>query len=319
MKLHPLTEAPPPSLGRALAAFEEEFTYPLGADQRFRISHGEDYLPFFQAIGDPLVLAAEQEGAVAGTLTRVHRKLEWRAFSSATADVVAAHYLCDLKVSAVSRGSAVLARLIRETRRGIEASGNHDCYCVVMDGTGRLPTDYTGRLGVPRFEKLGEIVVLRLSSNDKLAANSSVITSGELASIQQSIPRAGYIATGGNSSLRSLMEPQPLATHDRLACGILEDTRRGKRLFVESGDEMLSAHLSGFTYADPQSGAALLHAAVARAATGGIPAVFTAIPRAELPCLLPGLENLGIQQAPATIYGHALKPGGDWWIDTAEI
>lgn len=321
MKLHALSDTPTPSLGQALAAFEETFTYPLGVTQRFRISHGEAYLPFFQAIGDPLVLAAERDGEVLGTLACVRRRLEWRSDAASPAEAIMAHYLCDLKLRAASRGSMVLARLIRETKRGIEATGNLACYCVVMEGTGRLPTDYTGRLGVPRFEMLGEIVILRLSSQRPLSRGtpSSLVGETEFSAVQQSLPRAGYVATGGNSSVRSLMAAQRIVTDDRQACGMIEDTRRGKRLFLEAGSELRSAHLSGFACATPQAGAALLRDAVARAADEGIPAVFTALPRRELLKLLPGLGGLEILQAPAVVYGHALKPGCDWWIDTAEI
>ena len=215
----------------------------------------------------------------------------------------------------------MLARLIRETRRDIEAGGNPACYCVVMDGTGRLPTDYTGRLGVPRFEKLGEIVILRLSpgGGPVAPAGTCLVTKPELHEIQRSIRRPGFVATGGDRARRSRIGPLPLATPDRLAAGLLEDTRRGKRLFTDGGDELVSAHLSGFAYATPRAAAALLTGAVARAGAIGIPAVFAAIPRREWSGLLPWLGKLAVAPAPATIFGHGLEAGGDWWIDTAEI
>lgn len=314
MKLHHLTDAAPPDLGRALAEFEREFTYPLGSDQRFRISHGEAYLPFFRAIGDPEVLVAEHRGVVLGTLSRVRRRLEWRTRPDSPPVIPEAHYLCDLKVSAAARGSTVLARLIRETKRAIVASGHHACYCVVMEGTGRLPTDYTGRLGVPVFEKLGEIVVLRISPGpDGVKAKSgATVTGGHLT-------RSGHFASGGDSSLRSILDPQMIATGDGLARGILEDTRRGKRLFLVPGGELRSAHLSGFAYAAPQAGAALLTSALERAVAAGFPAVFTAVPAGEWPRLRPFMEGTRVQVAPAAVYGHGLHAGGDWWIDTAEI
>ena len=314
MIIHHLTDATPPDLGRALAEFEREFSYPLGSDQRFRISHGEAYLPFFQAIGDPEVLAAEHQGVVLGTLSRVRRRLEWRARPDSPPEIPEAHYLCDLKVSAAARGSTVLARLIRETRRAIVESGNQACYCVVMDGTGRLPTDYTGRLGVPAFRKLGEIAILRVSpGRDGLKGGPGPPVTGT------HLTRAGYSATGGDSSRRSVLDPQPIATGDGLARGVLEDTRRGKRLFLVPGGELQSAHLSGFAYAAPQAGAALLASAVARAGAAGYPAVFTAVPMGEWPRLEPFLEGLRVQVAPAAVYGHGLHAGGDWWIDTADI
>ena len=61
--------------GPEVAAFEREFTYPLGNSTRFRISHGEDYLPFFQAMGEAEVLLLEKAGLVQGVLSRVARSL----------------------------------------------------------------------------------------------------------------------------------------------------------------------------------------------------------------------------------------------------
>ena len=129
----------------------------------------------------------------------------------------------------------------------------------------------------------------------------------------------GFSASGANASLRSLMEPLPLAPPSGDACGILEDTRRGKRLFLESGEEMISAHLSRFAYATPRAGAALLRMAAARAGALGMPALFVAVPQREAPAILSGLAGLKVLVAPAAIYGHALEPGHDWLIDTAEI
>ena len=47
MNVHALADMPEPNLAYALARFEEQFRYPLGKDQSFRISHGEDYPRFF--------------------------------------------------------------------------------------------------------------------------------------------------------------------------------------------------------------------------------------------------------------------------------
>src|SRR5215470_7129143 len=52
MKIHQLSGPPSPRLAGALAEFEEPFTYPLGADRFFRISHGADYTLFFRAQGN---------------------------------------------------------------------------------------------------------------------------------------------------------------------------------------------------------------------------------------------------------------------------
>lgn len=315
MKLHRFTEEVPSEMGRALAEFEREFSYPLGPAERFRISHGEDYLPFFKAIGKPVLLAMEDAGKVVGGIARVGRRLELRCGEGEVAEESVAHYLCDLKVATAARGTRVLGRLIGETKREIETSDSRACYCVVMEGTGRLPTDYTGRLGVPRFERVGEIVILRISPGGPFVKRGQVISMKDFAAVRGRLARAGYTATGGESSHRSWMSPLPLVTPDGDACGVLEDTRRGKRLWLESGGELVSAHLSGFAYATPEAGAELLAAAVLRA--GG--PFFVALPVREMEVIRPLLEGLNFTEAEAAVYGHALEMGHDWWVDTAEI
>lgn len=315
MKLHRFTDEVPAPMGRALTQFEREFSYPLGPAERFRISHGEDYLPFFRAIGEPVVLAMEDAGRIVGGIARVRRRLELRHETGAVVGESVAHYLCDLKVAAAARGTRVLARLIGETKRGIEASDSRACYCVVMAGTGRLPTDYTGRLGVPRFGKVGDIVILRISPGGTFVKRARVISMKDFAAVRGRLARVGYMATGGESEYRSWMSPLSLVTTEGDACGLLEDTRRGKRLFLESGGELVSAHLSGFAYAKPEAGADLLAAAVVRA---DVP-FFVALPRSQMEAMRPLLDGLHFTEAEACIYGHSLERGHDWWVDTAEI
>jgi hypothetical protein len=315
MKLHRITDEVPSELGRALAEFEREFSYPLGPSERFRISHGEDYLPFFRAIGEPVVLAMEDAGRIVGGIARVRRRLELRREESEVVGESVAHYLCDLKVAAAARGTKVLARMIGETKREIEASDSRACYCVVMAGTGRLPTDYTGRLGVPRFGKVGEIVILRISPGGPWVKRCQVISMKDFAAVRGRLARAGYTATGGASDHRSWMAPLPLVTPGGEACGMLEDTRRGKRLWLESGGELVSAHLSGFAYATPEAGAELLAAAVVRAQGP----FFVALPLRQMEAMRPLLDGLDFTRAEASIYGYGLERGHDWWVDTAEI
>lgn len=301
----------PEALEASLAAFEKSFSYPLGATTRFRISHGEDYLAFFRAMGEAVAVLAEREEEVAGCIVRVLRRLDRDGI-----DHGVVHYLCDLKVRQDVWGTATLAGLIRETKSGIEASGTTACYCVVMEGTGRLPTDYTGRLGVPPFVKVAEIVVLRLSMKGEAPAVACRVTD------EDGFPRMtmpGYRVTGGDRTLRSLMEPIRLVAPDGGACGLLEDTRKAKRLFLESGGELVSAHVSSFAYRNAAAGARVLVDAVTLASLADVPAVFVAVPRTEVARLLPELEGLQVLQAPASVFAHGVEAGCDWWIDTAEI
>lgn len=322
MNLHILDQAPPKWLGEALDHFEREFLYPLGASDRFSISHGESYLPFFRAMGEPSVLIAEREGQVLGTLAFVRRMLKLRLPDSPAGDAIIqrAHFLCDLKVTPSARGSAVLARLMEAAKQLVESNRSHACYSIIMDGTSRLPTSYTGRLGVPLFEKIGQIVILRLSlRNEPGRKASSSASLHAVESIHKAISPVGYVPTTGLSECRSLMTPIPCIDPQGRACGVIEDTRKGKRLFLESGEEMLSAHLSRFAYSDPLSGAQLVRQATSICAGIGYPAMFVSIPVDDAPHFLSHLDDLHVHQAPASVYAHDLLPGMKWWVDTAEI
>ncbi|WP_395751143.1 N-acetyltransferase [Prosthecobacter sp.] len=304
MNLHTLREPPPAWLGEALERFERQFDYPLGEGRRFRISHGRDYLPFFAAMGEATVNVAEAGGEVLGTLVRVER---WLECDHATPPRRRVHYLCDLKVSPHARCTGLLAHLMWETRLQVAQSGAHACYGIVMDGTGRRPADYTGRRDIPPFQPLAQIVVLRITAAESILTPQTSIA-------ETFAPRPACILTGGDSTLRSLMPPIRIAD-----TAWLEDTRRGKRLWTDDGTEMLSAHLSGFRFSDPAYGAAVVRQAVHATKAAGMPAMFVAVPHSQVAALLEPLHDLQILQAPATIYGHDLAPGHDWWVDTAEI
>ncbi|HAL72172.1 MAG TPA: hypothetical protein DCP71_10410 [Verrucomicrobiales bacterium] len=297
-------------MGQALERFEAQFQYPLGDNSHFSISHGQAYLPFFSAMGPATLLVAEREGEVIGTLARVQRWLHWQGECPMKQ---LAHYLCDLKISPQARGSRVLALLMNEARRQIERSKSLSCYGIVMNGTGRLPMSYTGRVGIPLFEKVAEIVVLRLSSLQNTEAKAGH-------TVKQTCPGPpACIVTGGRTGLRSQMPPVPILDERGIMRGLLEDTRLAKRLWTDGGAEMVSAHLSGLHFDTPSKGAETIRRAVQEASQQQIPAVFTAVPKSRVEGLLPYFEDLNVEEAPATIYGYQLKAGYDWWVDTAEI
>jgi hypothetical protein len=320
MKLHTYSESVPSDVAAALNAFEEEFTYPLGPDARFRISHGETYLRFFQAMGPATLVIAEDRLGILGGITRVSRRLVFRGRQGS--GEMPAHYLCDLKVAARARGTRVLACLLHEAMRQIKLSGNHACYGIVMSGTGRSPGIYTGRIGVPQFVDIGEVVVLRIapgpSSGD--ADRGRLVEPAEWSRVFSALPVEGVAAAGGGgSSARSQMAPLPMVSRSGDACGILEDTRLGKRLFVVGGAEMRSAHVSRLRFASPNAAADLLDFAARTALRLGFEAVFAALPRRVADTLQGRLGDLAVLQAPASIFGHALPEGLEWWPDTAEI
>jgi len=115
------------------------------------------------------------------------------------------------------------------------------------------------------------------------------------------------------------MTPQWLVDPEGLACGLLEDTRRAKRLIADDGSEMLSAHLSFFAFRTPDAGAALLQVARQQTARAGLPAVFVAVAEPDAKALAGALGPVDKVVAPATIYGAELAPGPAWNINTSEI
>lgn len=319
MRIVSLFQVVPSTMAGALSEFEEEFNYPLGSACRFRISHGDDYLGFFRAMGEATLVVAEDGGEISGAIARVRKEKNFRDGNSV--ETLAAHYLCDLKVRADQRGRMVLPRLFRETKRQIEASDSQACYSVVMAGTGRLPTDYTGRLGIPKFDHLADITILRIAGGGGSGRTPEcrVVDAAEFSAVGKSMKLPGYQSPTRASTGRSLSTPVHLVSGEGDACGIIEDTRRTKRLFLESGEELMSAHLTAFRYRDPSAAGALLHGAVELARMAGFPAIFTAAPSGGLEVLLPFLRGLDVTEAPATVFGIGMKPGMDWWVDTAEI
>ena len=309
MKIHSFREAPPEWLGLALERFEHQFQYPLGTSETFRISHGREYMPFFAAMGTATLLVAEQAGAVMGTLVRVERWIEVHGREVLRQPV---HYLADVKISAEARGGHALAALMLEAKRQIELTGSRSCYGVVMSGTACLPSDYTGRVGIPSFEKIADIMILRMTPGKPSQTDSTA----PIASTASTATDAGpdCVIMGRRRELRSQMNPIPLA-----GGAWLEDTRRGKRLWTSNGAELMSAHLSSFRFDLATDGVRIIQSALERAQSLGFPAVFTAVPASRYPALRAALTTVSVQEAPAAIYGHSMNAHWDWWVDTAEI
>lgn len=313
MIVHRLVEVPSDGLGAALERFEQHFTYPLGDHARFRISHGHRYLPFFSAMGEATVLVAEHGGEVLGTLACIRRTLK---IGESDGGAVTTHYLCDLKVEPRARGGLVLGRLILEARRLIEPDPSHACHAIVMDGTGALPTDYTGRIGIPGFRRVADIVILRLS---KGAATESSGVGWVQEEGQKRMERPVCRLTGGDSGLRSAMSAVRIGEVGNEVWGTLEDTRLGKRLWLDTGEELVSGHVSGFGFRNGHAGAEVLKRALELAEGAGMPGVFVSMPPSACAEVIPHLNGVVVQGSGAGIYGHDLPIGHDWWVDTAEI
>ncbi len=316
MNFHLLSEAPPPELGAALEHFEKQFSYSLGRDTTFRISHGRSYVSFFTAMGDMTLIVAERDGQVLGTLAGIRRPLR-----KASGEFHIATYLCDLKVAPHNRSGRVLLGLARQLVSCWREAGGWGGYSVVMDGTADTPNNYTGRCGIPQFEKVGQITVLRVAVPESshlplLAKQTSLV---EVERLLQRLTVGEHLPCGGIPTLRSIMPPVVLLDSNNQACGVVEDTRLGKRLFTDSGEEMVSTHLSHFAYADAASGARLLHDALTITKQAGYSAMFTALPSSRANALISHLTKLTVKVATASIYAHGISGTENWHIDTSEI
>jgi len=318
MNLHVYHEPPPAEIGRALEAFESEFHYPLGASESFSISHGRDYVPFFRAIGLPTVLVVESRGRVLGTMAAAVRPLR-----CPDGEIRPTGYLGDLKVTRSVAGGWVLVRMFRYMRDCLTAPCGGRAYCVVMDGTRKLPNQYSGRLGMPLFEAVGSIHILRIAARDQVnpsGENFAEVSRERGEEIHERLVSSGHVTQGGDSSLRSRMKPVFLSDSRPTACGRLEDTRLGKRLFLRSGAELKAAHLSKFAYADIAAGAALLRQVAHRCWLQGFAYFFVAVPSEDSAALAELLGRGDVLPAPATVYGCGFEPSSArWHIDTAEI
>lgn len=132
----------------------------------------------------------------------------------------------------------------------------------------------------------------------------------------------GRAPLGGEPLTRSSIVPAPLVLGEPVrACGLVEDTRRGKRLLVSGGLEMKSAHLSHFAFMSASDGALLIRAALQVAARAGFPAMFVSVPKARAVELQPCLSDLAPTVAPATVHGHGFESpsAGEWWVHSSEI
>lgn len=313
MKLHLFEQPPPMKIGIALEKFEAHFRYPLGPKETFSISHGRKYTPFFQAIGETRLVVAENEGQILATLAGAIQQVD--ISEGETCEV---GYLGDLK-SRDETSPFVLARLLQCMHSNLAVRVER-AYGVVMDGTKKLPNAYTGRLGVPQFNELGKLSILRVDASQNRSEELLTLPLNEWKSIHQLLSRYGVLPEKGDSTLRSNLPVEYLTSANGLACGCLEDTTLAKRLILSSGKEMRTAHLSRFTYEDADSAAQLLRAVSNRCSELGYSAFFTSIPSSLEKEILSIRDLPETTLAPATVFGCGdWDLNKDWFIDSAAI
>ena len=259
------------------ARLETQFSYPLGAGRTFRISHGEDYARFFRAMGEPGVsFVLEERGRVLGTLGAAVRKL--MSPDGGEENVI---YLGDLKVAPEARTGMTFLRLAWEAERWSRAWSSRG-FGVVMDGTPITPDAYTGRVGIPGARALGSVMVWRIPCLLERADSARPDfrrTRDDVLACYRQLSRGRYASLGGKPELRSQMVPEWLCHPGSRACGLVEDTRLAKRLWVDNGSEMRSGHPSYFAFSSTEDAVELLNEAV-RIGPAGHPALLSPSPLA---------------------------------------
>lgn len=319
MTLTILEEKPSAEMAGRLEQFELLFTYPLGPTQRFRISHGNDYPLFFRAIGggnSASFVAGDKRGEILGTLGAALRRVR---LADGTLRVVA--YVGDLKTRPGLDQGRTLVRLALEATRWCRARGALSAYGVVMDGTARLPADYSGRCGILPFSPIGKLGVFRIPvvTGQVMARPGFATSEADLQACRNDLLGDASAPLGGDARLRSLSPPEPLVLPDRSACGLLEDTRLAKRLFREDGSEMVSSHLSHFAYSTEQAGVRLIREALAQCA-GKATALFVCVPYPDEAQFAALLADLPATPASATLFGAGLDLSNQRWnISSSEI
>ena len=314
MNVHALETVASSRLASALKHFERQFTYPLGSGRSFRISHGDDYVRFFRAVGEARCFVAEREQRVLGVLGAALKPLMFPGGERRTA-----LYLGDLKVDPAVQGGRMVLRLAAALESWLDGR-TEQAFGVVMDGTRATPEQYTGRLGLPGFAALGKIVVVRLRTDpphERGDAWQATEQDGE--ACHERLVSHGFACPVG-APARSEMARCWLVDPAGSACGCLEDTLQSKRLYdANDGSEIRSAHLSCFAYGSTESGVGLLEAALAGARQNGFRHLFVSVPASDATDFLTRFGDQLDVFAPATVFGTGLPPGWPWNINTSEI
>lgn len=312
MTIHCLQSKLAPELAAALEIFERQFTYPLGSGRTFRISHGEEYPRFFRSLGDGACFVAEENGLVKGVIGVAVRRLALPG-----GELRNTLYVGDVKVDASARGGMTLLHLGESVLAWLGTRVD-SALGIVMDGTVATPDRYTGRFGIPHFDEVGCVTILRVPTV-RAARHEWTVDSTRGFDAFRRLASEGGVLLDGDPTLRSEMEPTWLLHPSGAACGRLEDTRRAKRLIDDTGQEMRSAHLSSFAFESTEAAVELLHAALDVAARLGHPALFVAIPNASNDTIAAATRLPGCVVASATLFAAGLAARTMWFVNTSEI
>lgn len=298
MKVKQLPYLIPSLLTQKLSKFEKEFTYPLGQDQSFRIDHGEDYGAFYRSIGDECIFYLEKENRVIGVISTTIKSIKL-----ASGKVTSVGYIGDIKLTPSYQKTIAALYLFKSIKPFLEQQAQI-AYGLVMDGTKTLPSQYTGKASIPNFTPISKQYILRFNTNCTITCQSSEITESTQAwkiytNFLSKTPHDNEIS---QYQYRSSIEPQWM-TIENTAIGMLENTRKSKRLYlVENDEEIKSTHLSYFAFNSKASAKNLIINALKKSKELGFPGMFISFNEKNYKRLQPYLEDMDFTLSTATVY-----------------
>lgn len=312
MKVKELIDRNAEETSKKFSLFERCFSYPLGERKRFRIDHGNDYNAFYRAIGTARTYYLEDDDRVIGAIGAAIQ-----AVILPNGEEVRLAYVGDLKVIPEFQKSRATIYLLKAIRPFLEVNADI-AYGVVMDGTNVTPSNYTGRGGIPSFYPTEKRYILRFSSDvDRSPVNAQKIDEGTGKMLLTDLQAGLHLITLADYKVRAEMRAFWISSNDS-AVGMLEDTRKAKRLYLDDGEEMLSSHLSYFYFRKADAGKDVLLCAIQESKHQNYPAMFVALNEEQYKLLAPELSNLRYEVATATVYCTGALPE-NFPINTSEI
>ncbi|MCY3885087.1 MAG: hypothetical protein OXG24_09275 [Gammaproteobacteria bacterium] len=312
---------PPKLFCERLQEFERQFNYPLNANQRFRIEHSFEYERFFRAMGSPVTVVAEKNGNILGVLSATVRTL-----SLSETECENWLYIGDVKIDEASRSRHVLERLFIATQSWVGTKCSKG-YAVVMDGTGVTPHMYTGRVGIPTFRAQQSVKLFAFATKSlkRVATEQEVVKTPD--DSPQKYKHVGslrerHLAPNWSSTVfshRSCMNPVWLSVPRTGCVGLLEDTRRAKRLYDSKSHELLYAHLSNLQYNSINDIVPIIFEAGNLAYTNGNTDLLVAVPARESNRLKEFVDRTEHDVFSSTVYATEKTEGYDLPISSSEI
>ena len=309
MKVNLLMNPISSRLSAKFTTFERHFTYPLGKNRQFRINHGTDYNAFYRAMGQAHTFYMEKKDEIVAVIGAAIKKVVLPDKGKITLA-----YIGDLKIIPHGQRGRMVLELLKAIYSLLEAKVDL-AYCVVMDGTKVSPSRYTGKAGIPALKPVAKHTILRIYPRQSLDHAQGIdenkgwtLFSRLSGNIYPSIP---------DYHLRSIIRPYWISGQET-AVGMLEDTRKAKRLYLDDGKEMISSHLSYFAFSKNQSAKNVLLEALKQSEKQKFHAMFVALSERQYETLIPYITAMEYESATATVYSTEPLPD-HYPINTAEI